>query len=203
MGHRGSVPEGCKVSTWPRITWESSQLTRGDSELLGFFHFWIWARVTGNFEKGCPAMHLWFVHISVVNYTSEENNVKNLYTSPARYPTELNHIPVCAHTCYWVQARSARCTTDQWIWEMRCWSKDDFNQGAGNWEDGRIEPQNNHLIRVWMPGSFTNQRWGEVRKQSKKTIKSCEHLLEWQTSGRGCVNFSLPAIYRWTVFWKK
>ena len=69
-----------------------------ETELLGFFHFWIWARVTGNFEKGCPVMHLWFVYISIVNYTSEENNVKNLYTSPARYPTELNHTHVCVHT---------------------------------------------------------------------------------------------------------
>ena len=25
-------------------------------------------------------------------------------------------------------------------------------------EDGRLVPQNNHLIRVWMPGSFIYQR---------------------------------------------
>ena len=31
-------------------------------------------------------------------------------------------------------------------------------------------PQNNRLIRVWMPGSFIDQRWGWVRKQCKKTI---------------------------------
>ena len=25
-------------------------------------------------------------------------------------------------------------------------------------QDGRLAPQNNHLIGVWMPGSFTDQR---------------------------------------------
>ena len=30
--------------------------------------------------------------------------------------------------------------------------------------------QNNHFIGVWMPGSFIEQKWGEVRKQSKETI---------------------------------
>ena len=28
--------------------------------------------------------------------------------------------------------------------------------------------------------------------------KYCKHLPEWQASGRGCVNFFLPAIHRWT-----
>ena len=30
-------------------------------------------------------------------------------------------------------------------------------------EDGRLTSQNNHLIGVWMPVSFTEKRWGEVR----------------------------------------
>ena len=37
-------------------------------------------------------------------------------------------------------------------------------------EDHRLMSQNNSLIGVWMPGPFIEQRWGEVRKQSKKTI---------------------------------
>ena len=37
-------------------------------------------------------------------------------------------------------------------------------------EYGRLISQNNHLVWVWMPGSFMNQRWREVRKQSKKAI---------------------------------
>ena len=39
-------------------------------------------------------------------------------------------------------------------------------------EDGRLAPQNNHLIGVWRPGSFLDQRWGKVKKQSKKAISS-------------------------------
>ena len=37
-------------------------------------------------------------------------------------------------------------------------------------EDGRLMSQNNHLLGVWMPGSFINQRLGKTCKQSKKTI---------------------------------
>jgi len=50
-------------------------------------------------------------------------------------------------------------------------------------EDGRLMSQNNHLVGVWMPGSFMDQRWGEVRKQSKKAISSCKYPLKWQASG--------------------
>ena len=37
-------------------------------------------------------------------------------------------------------------------------------------EDGRLMSQNHHLVGVWMLGSFMDQRWGEVRKESKKAI---------------------------------
>ena len=37
-------------------------------------------------------------------------------------------------------------------------------------EDGRLMSQNHHLTWVWMSGSLMDQRWGEVRKQSKKAI---------------------------------
>ena len=39
-------------------------------------------------------------------------------------------------------------------------------------EDGRLAPQSNHLIGVWMPGSFLDQRWEKVKKQSEKAISS-------------------------------
>ena len=37
-------------------------------------------------------------------------------------------------------------------------------------EDGRLRSQNNHSVRVWMPGSFMDQRWWgwEMRNQNKK-----------------------------------
>ena len=38
-------------------------------------------------------------------------------------------------------------------------------------EDGRLMSHNKHIVRAWMPDSFTDQRWREVRKQSKKTIE--------------------------------
>ena len=37
-------------------------------------------------------------------------------------------------------------------------------------EDGRLTSQNNHLVEAWMPGSFMDQRWREVKKQREKTI---------------------------------
>ena len=40
-----------------------------------------------------------------------------------------------------------------------------LRQGIGLHSENRIK---NHLVRVWMPGSFTDQRWGKVRKQRKQ-----------------------------------
>ena len=37
-------------------------------------------------------------------------------------------------------------------------------------EGGRLMSQNNHFIGVWMPGSFIEQKWVEVKKQSKEAI---------------------------------
>ena len=70
-----------------------------------------------------------------------------------------------------VLARSTPHTTGQGIRETRCRGKENcFIQKAADQQDGRLVPQNNHLIRVWMPGSSTDQGWREVRKQSKKAI---------------------------------
>ena len=45
-------------------------------------------------------------------------------------------------TCYQVQAHSARHTTGQWIWEMRCWGKEETVTGElADPEDGRLVPQ--------------------------------------------------------------
>ena len=59
---------------------------------------------------------------------------------------------------------------------------------------------NNHLIRVWMPVSFIEQRegrrWGS---KVKKGRKFCKYPQEWPASRMGCVNFFfLAAIHRWT-----
>ena len=43
-----------------------------------------------------------------------------------------------------------------------------------------LVPQNNHLIWVWMPYSFIDQRWEEMRKQSKKAF----NLEDVSTNGK-------------------
>ena len=59
--------------------------------------------------------------------------------------------------CYRVQARSAHCTIGQWIQEMKCWDKEEtFIRELADWEASRLAPQNNHLLGVWLPGSFTD-----------------------------------------------
>ena len=134
-------------------------------------------------------------------------------------------------------------------------------------EDVRLMPLNNHLSRVWMPGSCIDQSWGwgwrnKVKRPSvlqispaaaaAKSLQSCPTLCDprdgsqlgspvpgilqartlewgaisfsnawkwkvkvkslsrvrllatpWQVSSRGCIRFFLPAVCRWTGFWKK
>ena len=84
------------------------------------------------------------------------------------FSTQLSHTPLgffiwsTSFLCFWEeypsslphpelllvrQAGSTRCTTGQWIREMRCWSAgNNFIWKATDQEDGRLAPQNNHLI---------------------------------------------------------
>ena len=39
-------------------------------------------------------------------------------------------------------------------------------------EGGRLMSQHNHLVWVWIPVSFMDQKWREVRKQSEKSNQS-------------------------------
>lgn len=63
--------------------------------------------------------------------------------------------------------------------------------------DGRLMSQNNHLIVDWIPGSFIEQRWGDVRTKMLKCHESFKYLLKWQALGRRCVNFFHPTTHRW------
>ena len=55
--------------------------------------------------------------------------------------------------------------------ETRCWGKEySFIQKASWPRKWRANHKNNHIMGVWMPGSFIGQRCGEVKKQSKKVI---------------------------------
>ena len=42
-----------------------------------------------------------------------------------------------------------------------------FSRKLDDLEDGRLMSQNNHLVGVWMPGSFMVQRWRGMRIQVK------------------------------------
>ena len=45
----------------------------------------------------------------------------------------------------------------------------DFNPGAGRLqEEDRLAPQNNHLIGVWMPCAFIDQRGTKVKRQDRE-----------------------------------
>ena len=97
--------------------------------------------------------------------------------------------------CYQVQAPSVRCITRQWIPETSCWSKEGtlIGEPAGQ-EDGRLSPQNYHLVRAWLPGSFMDLRWkgggGGWGNKSKETIQSLQMSPKMdslsQVGGSGC-----------------
>ena len=65
---------------------------------------------------------------------------------------------------------------------------------AADQEDGRLAPQNNHLIGVWMPDSFLDQRWGRWVSKVKRPL-ILQTFLEWQPQGGGVLISSfLPSI---------
>ena len=54
----------------------------------------------------------------------------------------------------------------------------DFNRGAGRPRTWKALPQNNHLLGVWMPGSFIDQR-----KRINEELKSkgrIEREMQWE-----------------------
>ena len=67
-------------------------------------------------------------------------------------------------------------------------------------KDGKIAPQNKHLPRAWLPGSFMDQRWGEVRKQVKRLFNPCKCLrMASLRQGDGYISFTslLSFTGRW------
>ena len=53
----------------------------------------------------------------------------------------------------------------------------DLIRGTADQEDGRLAPQNNHLIRVWMPGYFIDQR--ERSNEELKSKGRLEKEMQW------------------------
>ena len=73
-----------------------------------------------------------------------------------------------------VRPCSAHCMRGQWESEGRGIKARDmtvFGRLADP-EVGRLMSQNIHFVWVWIPVSFMDQKWREVRKQSKKYIQS-------------------------------
>ena len=52
----------------------------------------------------------------------------------------------------------------------------DFIQELADQEDGSLAPQINHLVWDGISDSLMDQRWGEVRKQSKKVHLILENI---------------------------
>ena len=52
-----------------------------------------------------------------------------------------------------------------------------------DWEDGRLALQNNHLIGIWMPGSFIDQR--ERINEKLKSKGRIEREMQWGSKVKG------------------
>ena len=96
-------------------------------------------------------------------------------------------------SCYPVQAHSACCTTGPLTERCGVEARNLSLSGklAGQ-ENGRVMSQPS----CWGSGCqvlLYNRKREEMRKQSR-TKQPCNGLLEWQASGRGCINLFLP---RW------
>ena len=59
----------------------------------------------------------------------------------------------------------------------------DLIRGTADQEDGRLAPQNNHLIRVWMPGYFIDQR--ERSNEELKSKGRLERERQWGSKVKG------------------
>ena len=68
-------------------------------------------------------------------------------------------VPDLSPSCYWTKVTllTAQQPDKSKRWDIEARNMTLFRKSA-DWEGGRLMPQNNHLIGVWMPGSFTEQR---------------------------------------------
>ena len=76
---------------------------------------------------------------------------------------------------------------------MRCWDQQETLSGA-SWltEKMVLAPQNNHLVRAWLPGSFMDQRWVGRRGDKVNTIQSLQTSPRMPSLRQGNVLVSLP-----------
>ena len=68
-------------------------------------------------------------------------------------------------------------------------------------EDGRLVPQNNHLIGVWMPGSFIEQRKSNNEElKSKGRIRASGSYQEGTGKSGSYGMWNPPRGHDWNVF---
>ena len=83
---------------------------------------------------------------------------------------------------------------------VRCWGKEEtLIREPADREDGRLAPQNNHLIWVWMPGSFIYQRERGNEELKSKTEQSVRG--SWGVKWKG-LQFCKTFPREWPVFWR-
>ena len=110
-------------------------------------------------------------------------------------------MPICNWDIrYWVRTRSTPCTADQ-LTERQCVEAKNriLFWKLADGEGGRLILQKNHLIWVWMPHSFLEQRWwgGCWGSKVKRAISLTKHLLEWPPCGRDVfISFLQPFTSR-------
>ena len=120
------------------------------------------------------------------------------WSGPASYKQQGSWL--AKPNCSWVQAHSTHCKIGQWIREMRCWGREGTLIGEpADQEDGSLAPQINHLIRVWMPGCFIDQRErsNEELKSKGRRRGRCSGEVNWEGL-QSCKTFPRG----WKAFWK-
>ena len=71
-----------------------------------------------------------------------------------------------------------------------------FRKPAGS-EDGKLMSANNHLVGVWMPGSFVDQRWGRWNKVKRSLISQVSPRMASLWLGTVLISSFLPSTGGW------
>ena len=97
-------------------------------------------------------------------------------------------------TRYWTAVTESKLTL------LAAWQASESERGGAearkmtlvgelaDWEDGRLAPQNNHLIGIWIPGSFIDQR--ERSNEELESKGKIERERQWGKKSE--MVFSLP-----------
>ena len=66
---------------------------------------------------------------------------------------------------------------------------------SADWEDGRLVPQNNHLVGVWMPRSFVESEWKKQWGSKEKVSSVLQNISKGMASlSNECVNLFFSQV---------